>query len=140
MTAKAMETTFTGQKMNDIMTNMEKLTEKIDHTVDTVNKIIGDRKVEGILVEARDALSDTRGLIKKISSQVDEMKLAETTGKADRLIEDVDRRTRAITMDFNAVSENLRRTSDTLDMLLERLYTNPSDIIFGTPPPRRPGE
>jgi hypothetical protein len=32
---------------------------------------------------------------------------------------------------------NLRRTSENLDKLLERLYQRPSDVIFGRPPQPR---
>jgi hypothetical protein len=33
------------------------------------------------------------------------------------------------------MSDNLRRASETLERLVERLESNPSDLLFSKPPP-----
>jgi len=42
-------------------------------------------------------------------------------------------------MDLKLAGENIRQASENLDTLIQRLEANPSDLLFGVPPPpRRP--
>ncbi|MGA7829077.1 MAG: hypothetical protein WCA04_15575 [Geobacteraceae bacterium] len=50
------------------------------------------------------------------------------------LVEGIDRRSRAITTELRNTSENLQQFSETLQTLLDRLNTTPSDPIFSSPP------
>ena len=54
------------------------------------------------------------------------MNLPETLGK-----------TRAIAAEVGATSENLRRTSETLEAFMGRINDRPSDLLFGKPPKGR---
>ncbi len=38
---------------------------------------------------------------------------------------------------MQAIENKLRQNSETLEMLLRRLYDRPSDILFGKPPKKR---
>jgi hypothetical protein len=44
---------------------------------------------------------------------------------------------RDIARNLQATSNNLNQSSETLEMLLQRLYERPSDILFGKPPKKR---
>jgi hypothetical protein len=74
-------------------------------------------------------------LMKTTRDELGEMKLAQTAGKADRLVENLDRRTRAMSLEIRTTNESLRRASENLERLLDRLSNNPSDILFSSPPP-----
>jgi hypothetical protein len=54
--------------------------------------------------------------------------------KANQLVVGIDRRSRAITSELRDTSENLQKASETLQTLLDRLNTTPSDLIFSSPP------
>jgi phospholipid/cholesterol/gamma-HCH transport system substrate-binding protein len=140
MTAEAMNNTFAGPKMNQIMTNIDALTMKMDKGIDDINKIMAGGKIDRILVEARDTLSETRSMITSVKDEIKAMRLPETTEKTNNLVENLDKNMRTITPTIRATSESLRRASDTLEMLLQRLYADPSDIIFSKPPPPRINE
>jgi len=46
-------------------------------------------------------------------------------------------KTRELTRELQATSNNLRQSSETLEMLLQRIYDRPSDLLFGKPPKKR---
>ena len=46
-------------------------------------------------------------------------------------------KTRGLTRELQATSQNLRQSSETLEMLLQRVYDRPSDLLFGQPPKKR---
>jgi phospholipid/cholesterol/gamma-HCH transport system substrate-binding protein len=87
--------------------NLESATARLD-------KIMNSGEVEAILAEARGTLV-----------------------KMNQWVESVDRRSVAATNNLKATSENLRRASESLEMLIERVYVSPSDLLFGQPPPPR---
>jgi hypothetical protein len=60
-------------------------------------------------------------------------------GKTNHLIENVDTRTTAISNSLRATSENLRRASEALELLIDRVSTNPPELLFGEPTPPRKG-
>jgi hypothetical protein len=62
------------------------------------------------------------------------MKLGDTAEKANRMVDGIDMRSRAITTELRVTSENLQQASETLQKLLDRLNTTPSDLIFSSPP------
>jgi len=76
----------------------------------------------------------TSGEIEKIFAEVNE-----TATKLNHVIEGLDKKSLTITNDVKVISENLRRASESLDMLIERVYASPSDLLFGQPPPPRRG-
>jgi len=65
---------------------------------------------------------------------VEALKLADTGEKANKVVEGIDQRSRAITTELRVSSENLQQASETLQRLLERLNTTPSGLIFSAPP------
>ena len=136
-TAEAMTNTFAGPKMDRIMTNIDTLTVKMDKGIGDIDRIVSSGKIEGVLREARDTLSETRSLVLNVKDEIKAMRLSETVRKTNNLVENLDRNMRTITPAIRTTGENLRRASETLEMLLHRLYEDPSDIIFSKPPPAR---
>jgi phospholipid/cholesterol/gamma-HCH transport system substrate-binding protein len=68
--------------------------------------------------------------------------LGEVKGAAERinqLVEGLDKRSLDITNNIRATSENLKRASESLEMLIDRVHASPSDLLYGQPPPPRRG-
>jgi hypothetical protein len=78
------------------------------------------------LADARETLNGARLLLATTNDQVLAMKLPATLGEV-----------RDIARNLQATSNNLNQSSETLEMLLQRLYERPSDILFGKPPKKR---
>ncbi len=90
-------------------TNLENATARLD-------KIMNSGEIEAVLVEVKDAAK-----------------------KMNQLVEGLDKRSLAITNNIRGTSENLKRASESLEMLIDRVYASPSDLLFGEPPPPRRG-
>jgi phospholipid/cholesterol/gamma-HCH transport system substrate-binding protein len=119
-----------------IAANIESVTVRVN----TLVKQIQDAPVKEVLVEARETLVGTQGLIKHLNNVLDEMNLAAVSDKAQEFIGGLDRNTRAISINMRASSENLKRATGALELLLEKIEATPSDIIFSSPPPLRRDE
>lgn len=131
---KATENLLSGKKMNNIMTNLESMSAGINRAVGRIDGIIAAGDIEGILSETRNSLVEAKTLLSTIKDEVTALKLADTGEKANKAIEGIDRRSRAITTELRVSSENLQQSTETLQRLLDRLNTTPSDLIFSSPP------
>jgi phospholipid/cholesterol/gamma-HCH transport system substrate-binding protein len=94
-----------------------------------VDKTVTTGKIDGLLAEARQALKGAGTLMDGLNTDVKALKLPETTKKARLTLDDA-----------RALIDKLKRTSATLDQLIERLYQRPPDIFFGKPPKGRVNE
>ena len=134
---KSVNTFFAGQKMTKIISNLETMTQTLADSANQLSKMVGDGRADQILTDARDAVHDAKETIGKVKSELEKMKLAETSAKTNRLIDDLSRRSKTIATEIQLTGENLRRATDNLDQLIERLKADPSDILFSDPPPKK---
>jgi len=96
--------------------NLEKAGTNIESATARLDKIMNSGEIEAVLVEVKDAAK-----------------------KMNQLVEGLDKRSLAITNNIRGTSENLKRASESLEMLIDRVYASPSDLLFGEPPPPRRG-
>ncbi|MFP3868801.1 MAG: MlaD family protein [Desulfobacteraceae bacterium] len=125
-TTKEMETFLNGERMQAILAKVESAAANLEEVSGRVNKLVADGTIDQVLVGAGETLRGARTLLQSVEKQWRRLELAETMGE-----------TRQIAKDISATSENLRRSSETLEMLLERVYSRPSDLLFGKPPAPR---
>ncbi|OPY02668.1 MAG: paraquat-inducible protein B [Syntrophorhabdus sp. PtaB.Bin047] len=134
---RSVNTFFAGQKMTRIVTNLENMTQTLSDSANQLAKMVGDGRADGILSDARDTVRDAKETIARVKSELEQMRVAETAAKTTRMIEDISRRSKTIAMEVQLTGENLRRASENLDQLIERLKADPSDILFSDPPPKK---
>jgi phospholipid/cholesterol/gamma-HCH transport system substrate-binding protein len=134
---KSINAVVSGDEMRRIIKNLDTMAASLDNAADKVNKIISDGKVDNILDDTRESIKEAKAVIKKLKVEVDALDLAETSDKANRLIDTVSRKTKIIAEELQNTSENLRRASENLDEVLDRLKSDPSDIIFSEPPAKK---
>ena len=96
--------------------NLAKTGAHLESATAKIDKIVNSGEIEAVLKEAK-----------------------ETIGKLNQWVDRLDKRSLTITNDVKVISENLRKASESLDMLIERVYASPSDLLFGQPPPQRRG-
>jgi phospholipid/cholesterol/gamma-HCH transport system substrate-binding protein len=106
-------------RLNATAGNLERLTARVDQALD-------DHSLGKILAEAQETLGVARTLITSVNNQVTAMDLPATLGNA-----------RDISRNLQATTNTLRHSSETLEMLLQRIYERPSDLLFGKPPKKR---
>jgi len=108
---------FVSDAQKDLQAmNLEKSGTNIENATARLDKIMNSGEIEEVLAEVKDAAK-----------------------KMNQLVEGLDKRSLAITNNIKGTSENLKRASESLEMLIDRVYASPSDLLFGEPPPRRRG-
>ena len=133
--AKAAEDLLSGPRTQNVLANLESISASLDRTAARVEKITAEGRLEGIADETRAALGEARSLIAMTRDEIKSMRLAETAEKANRAVDHLSRTSRTTARDVQIMSENLRRASETLERLLERLESNPSDLLFSSKSP-----
>ena len=134
-TSKAIENLTSDNKIKSIMSRMTNVATNLENASRSIDNMMDKGgKVDDILVETRGIISDARKVISKVDGEIEAMKISETSGKTNQLIDDMARRTRTMSTQIQSTSENLRRVSEILENLLDRLHADPSDIIFSNPP------
>jgi phospholipid/cholesterol/gamma-HCH transport system substrate-binding protein len=136
-TTKAIENFVEGKRLNNIMVNLESTSANLNQAISRVNKTIAEGKVDKTLNETMGVLSDARQLIGQAKNEIEVLNLKEKALRTDRLLENIDKRTKTITNELQDTSENLRVTSENLQKLSDNLTKHPSELIFSKPAPPR---
>jgi len=124
-----------GPRITNIVNNLESATVHLNHAVARIDSLTAEGKLDDVLKETRGTIADTRALIGKIREDVDAMKLADSVVKANRMVAGVDKSVRDLTFDLRNTADNLQRASENLDILMDKLRDDPSDLLFSRPPP-----
>jgi len=125
-TTKAMEDLLKGKEMKSIMARVDAAAGNLEGLTARANKVLTDAALDKTLAEARDALKGARIVLATVNDQVLAMQLPATLNE-----------TRDLARSLQSTGDNLRQSSETLEMLLQRIYDRPSDLLFGKPPTKR---
>ena len=125
-TTKAMEELIKGKQVTSILARVDAAAGNLDRLTARADKILGEAGLDKTMAEAREAIKGAQAMLATINDQILAMKLPATLGEA-----------REIGRELQATSQNLRQSSETLEMLLQRIYDRPSDLLFGKPPKKR---
>jgi phospholipid/cholesterol/gamma-HCH transport system substrate-binding protein len=148
---------------------LESVVASVNNVVGSVEKALGTGKLEEAIVEVKNTLLKVQNFVSDAQKELQAMNLGktgtnlenatarldkimnsgeieavlvevkDTAKKMNQLVEGLDKRSLAITNNIRGTSENLKRTSESLEMLIDRVYASPSDLLFGEPPPPRRG-
>lgn len=136
-TTQAIENFVEGKRLNNIMTNLESTSTNLNQAISRINKTIAEGKVDRVANETLEVLTDARQLIGQAKNEIEVLNLKEKSSRTDVLLDNMDKKTKAITSELQDTSENLRVTSDNLRKLSDSLEKNPSELIFSRPAPPR---
>lgn len=129
-----------GPKIKSIVDHLESTTARLDHAVEQIDKVMAEGKLGDVLKEAKGTIVDTRALIGKMREDLEQMKLADTAGQAKQIVAGVDKSVKDMTHDLKNTLDNVQRASENLDILMDKLRDDPSDLLFSQPPPASPRE
>jgi phospholipid/cholesterol/gamma-HCH transport system substrate-binding protein len=128
-------------RAKQLLSNLESATAHFDRTFRHTDRLLADGKVDHVLSGAKDTFAEASATLKGIRTEMDAMKLKETSGQAQRLLESLEKDSRRISADLKVTTENLRQVSENLEGLVDRIQTDPSEILFSSAPaPRARGE
>ena len=137
---KGIDQFVNGPKMVNIVNSLDSTATHLDHAIRKIDSIVAEGKIESILGEAKGTLVETRAVVAKIKDDLDKMKLADSVGKANQIVTGVDKSIKDITLDLKTTSGNLQKASENLDILVDKLRDDPSELLFSRPPPVSPRE
>jgi len=126
VTFKEMKNFFGGEKTKRIIAELEVSSANLKKISARIDQDISGGEIGKILKEARVTFQGTRVLVASAKKDLEAMRLPETVGKSRLTLDQI-----------NALAAKLRQASETLDLLVERLYLRPPDLFFGKPPPKR---
>jgi phospholipid/cholesterol/gamma-HCH transport system substrate-binding protein len=155
---KKIDTKGISEGIVSTVDNLNRVITRVDH-------ILVEKGLDEIIVEVKNTLIKVQNLISNLEGEVQAMNLAktgahlesvtakvekivtsgeieaalkearETIGRLNEWVERLDQRSLTVTNDVKVITENLRRSSESLELLIERVYASPSDLLFGQPPP-----
>jgi phospholipid/cholesterol/gamma-HCH transport system substrate-binding protein len=126
VTFKEMQNFFGGEKTKHIIAELEISSANLKKISTRIDKDVSKGEIGKILLEARETFEGTRALLAKAKIDLEGMMLPETLGKS-----------RLALSHINALVEKLEKTSETMNLLVERIYLRPPDLLFGKPPKKR---
>ena len=167
---KKIDTAGISSQIKSTLTVIEATVDNLNHVIGTVEKALAKGRLEDLLIEVKNSLGKIQHLVSNAENELQAMNLPktgahletttarieeivssgeiekilteahETVAKLNQVIEGLDRRSVAVTNDIKVTTENLKRASESLEILVERIYASPSDLLFGQPPPPRRGK
>ena len=125
-TTKAMEEFIQGKEMKSILARVDAAAGNLDRLTARADQMLADVKLDRIMADAQGALKGAHTLFATVNDQVLAMQLPATVGSAREFIRNL-----------QAAETKLQQSSETMELLLQRLYERPSDLLFGKPPKKR---
>ncbi|OGR24024.1 MAG: hypothetical protein A2139_04275 [Desulfobacca sp. RBG_16_60_12] len=125
-TTKAAEELIKGKQVASILARVDAAAGNLDRLTAKADKVLGEAGLDKTMAEVREAIKGAQAMLATVNDQVLAMKLPATLEEA-----------RGIGRELQATGNNLRQSSETLEMLLQRIYDRPSDLLFGKPPKKR---
>jgi len=126
VTFKEMKKFFGGEKTKRIIAELEVSSANLKKISTRIDQDISKGEIGKFLREARETFQGTRVLVASAKKDLEAMRLPETVGKSRLTLDQI-----------NVLTAKLGQASETLDLLVERLYLRPPDLFFGKPPKKR---
>jgi DNA repair ATPase RecN len=110
----------------------------VDRTFHHTGRLLAGGSVDHVLNGTKDTIAEARATLQSIRTEMDAMKLKETSGQAQRLLESLEKDSRRISADLKETAVNLRQVSENLEGLVDRVQADPSELLFSSAPSPRP--
>jgi phospholipid/cholesterol/gamma-HCH transport system substrate-binding protein len=115
-----------GEELKKVLAKADEAAGYLRNSLRRIDQSLAQGKLDGVFKEATLAFKGVNNLMNGVQIEVRDSKIPETVKRARLTLDEA-----------REVLANLRRTSETLDGLLERLRQRPSDVLFGRPPQPR---
>jgi ABC-type transporter Mla subunit MlaD len=132
-TADSIDGFVNGKRTGQIMENLNKASTNLASMSEQVDRMLSDGSVSDIILGARDAVREARAVIAQVKDEIDGMKLKETSGKVNELVETTSRQAQTTMTEVEIAAETIRSAADSLEGLIDRVNNDPSVLIFSRP-------
>jgi phospholipid/cholesterol/gamma-HCH transport system substrate-binding protein len=125
-------------KTKQVLNSLESATVHLDRTFRHTDRLLAGGSVDQVLSGTKDTIAEARSTLKGIRTELDGLQLKETSGQAQRILEGLEKDSRRISADLKVTTDNLRQVSENLEVLVDRIQGDPSEILFSSAPVPRP--
>ncbi len=166
---KKIDTQGISDQVKSTLKVLESTVAGLNSVVGSVEKTLGGGRLEETVGEVRNTLLKLQSFVSHVQKELEALNLGKTGSniesatarldkimnsgevetilgdakgaakKMNQLVEGLDKGSLEITNNIRTTSENLKRASESLEMLIDRVYASPSDLLYGQPPPPRRG-
>jgi phospholipid/cholesterol/gamma-HCH transport system substrate-binding protein len=126
-----------GKEMDKIMNNISLSSRNLASLTERADHLLAEGNIDKVLTDARAAVSEAKTAVVSLREAVESAKIAQIAGKIDRSVDNTSKKVRSATSQIEMAAESLTRTAESLETLVDRLKSNPSALIFSSPPPRK---
>jgi phospholipid/cholesterol/gamma-HCH transport system substrate-binding protein len=125
-TTRAVEDFIKGKQVAGILAKVDATAGNLDRLTARADQILNRANLDQVLTGARETLYGARTTLATMNDQILAMQLPATMDRA-----------RTLLRQLQEIENKLQQNSDTLELLLQRIYDRPSDLLFGKPPQKR---
>jgi phospholipid/cholesterol/gamma-HCH transport system substrate-binding protein len=133
-TAKTIDNFVSGEQMRHIMVNLSTASERLASAGDKINRLMDDTSIREAAQGAKEVIQEARAVIAQVKGEVESLQMAQTMGRINQFVAGTSSKVQSTLTDVQETAERLRRASDSLDMLMDRLNADPSALIFSRQP------
>ncbi|MCC6157490.1 MAG: MCE family protein [Deltaproteobacteria bacterium] len=122
-------------RMND--PKIDRLLEALAGTAERVRYLAEKKETENSIDEMEQALGQLRLLVQSLTKQIEAVNLAQTFEGVDLAVSNLNNIIDRMDNEMAAVLINLRRTTDNLARITEKISEDPAQTLLSEPPPER---
>lgn len=122
----------------EAVSSLNSVTKKTEKAIEDalIPELTGEAKkslsdAQAVMADLKKGVIEANRLITMIQKEVEVINSEEVSGNLRSAIASIELQTRHLSSEIEATNEDIRRTSESLRMLVTRLYESPSDILFG---------
>jgi len=136
-TMEATRSIMAGEEMRRIMSHVEQATAELEQTASVLRQVVSQQDLNGLVGEIRGTLAEARSLLENVNAELGRMRIVEATERTEAVADQIGDQTSLLALQMGEVMENLRQASRTLNLLAERVYAQPSQLLSSDRLPRR---
>jgi hypothetical protein len=131
---RSIDLLMSSDRTKTIVNELSNASVNLASASEKINKLMASGSVQEVVSEARDALREVRSVVEQARTEIGNSGISQVGGKVDRFVEGSSRQVRSILNEVQDTADRLRRTSDSVETLVDRLNADPSALLFSSPP------
>jgi phospholipid/cholesterol/gamma-HCH transport system substrate-binding protein len=135
-TVKSANALVSDPKLARAVSNIESMSARLNRASRSLDTLVGSEDFRSIPADSRKTIEEARELLSQTREEIKKMRLMEIAGNVNALVDKTDDRTRVVAEQLSGLIRKINDDADSLQMLIDRLNNNPSELLFGKPPER----
>lgn len=136
-TLRAAHDFFAGPEIKSTVATLKSAVQNLDRATAQISQALDQGRAQELVAEIQGAAQEARQAATALRQGLESLDLARLGRQADQVLGGVQSGSMAVMEDLRVTGDNLRRASESLGNLVQRLQTDPSQLFFSRPQPDR---